>query len=222
MCPDLTPGRGSGTSPRNLAADLASTLPWHLYRQDTKYHMVIPMESLDRLDPASGQEMMAKIMGTEGESHLMAAMESMGAAGASMTSQFMQVVPEWTYYPASYDPESQTMASIFEAWLKYGVDEAYDENARDIMGMLKEMSYPYPVIGHRTLVGEGGKVSFAVLHDGLAEFYGPNAIDNVASPAQLEAWGKAFEAQDAMVMRRNSFNAVYVPELSNAPTGMNQ
>lgn len=204
-------------------AGIGGELPWLVFQQDTRYHLVLPMESLDRLDPATGEQIMGRIMGTEGESHLMAAMETMGMAGASMTSQFDQVMTDWSYFPAGYSPDKEyAAASVFEAWMKFGVDEAYAESTKNVMGMLTEMGYPYPVIGHRTLVGDGGKVSFVILHDGLADFYGSSSIENVASPAQLEAWGEEFAKRNQMVTKRNSFNVVYVPDLSNPATGMDQ
>ena len=108
--------------------------------------------------------------------------------------------------------------------LKYGMETetAFDESTKDVMGMLTEMGYPYPVLGHRTLVGDGGKVSFVVLHDGLADFYGPNSIESVANEAQMEAWGEEFAKRNQMVTKRNSFNVVFLPDLSNPATGTNQ
>jgi len=198
-------------------AGVSAELPWEVYRQDTRWHLVLPMPDLTRFDPANEAAFMEMFAGTPGEAHLGQAMQIMSANSAPMTSELMLLVEDWTYFPTDFYMGSQTGASVFEAWVKVGAEETFNESTKDLFAMLTEMNYPYAVLGHRTLVGDGGKVTIVVLHDGLDSFYGANSLDSVASSVQMEAWGELMTARDDMVTKRNSFNVQYDADLSNSP-----
>ena len=103
---------------------------------------------------------------------------------------FVQV-PEWTYWPqeGGVVPGEHAGLMIFQDWVRFGSLQAYDGNTKELIGMIAESGFPYPVIGHRTVIGEGGVTSFVVLHDGLDQFYGEKALVNYLTEAGLaEKW----------------------------------
>ncbi len=104
--------------------------------------------------------------------------------------------------------------------MRPGSGEEYGESSAGIMAMLKEIGYPYPVYGHRVIMGEENLAYFVILHDGLGNFYGEKDFGNYLQAAGAgEKWSAHMDARGSLVFRNDMFQSQFRKDLSYTPQG---
>lgn len=199
-------------------ADLAARYGWALYRDSFDFYLVEWPESMAYFDDP--EQWMRQFEGTPGHETLMGAFGMFEEVDVSSTSWVEATVPEWSYMPEdpAVGPRDYQGVYVVQDWVKFGHQQAFAENTRAIIGLLGEIGYPYPVFGHRGVIGEGGQVTFVIVHDGLDRFYGENSVERLlAAAGKQEEWGRLMEARSPMLLKAASFTAAYLPEHSYEP-----
>ncbi|MFQ5680328.1 MAG: hypothetical protein ACE5HP_12825 [Gemmatimonadota bacterium] len=195
-------------------ASLAGEFGWSTYQDGSKYHIVTWHQSMGNLD----DEMLwqRQFVGTPGEALLGEAFAMFAEVQASGSSHIAEAVPEWTYEPENgLDGDDAVGAVVFRDWVEFSQQEAFDANTKELIALLGEMDFPYPVYGHRVRVGDIGQCYFVVLHDGLDHFYGDKSIEKFIEAAGVgEKWGTAMQARGPMMRSTDSFNVAYREDLS--------
>lgn len=200
-------------------ADLSPEFAWQMYSENGNYHLVTWPESMAEFDKEG--EFEAQFVGTPGEATLQEAFSMFEELHVTTESFILDTPPDWTYMPeGGMEMSNVEGIMVFQAWVAPGKYEAYEENTKELMGLLAEMNFTYPVIGHRTMIGDQGRTSFVVPHDGLANFYGENNMEAHLERSGLgDQWSALFEKRMELVRKLDSFPAVFRAELSYNPEG---
>jgi len=203
-----------------VEAELDPRFAWDAYRRDNIVYFVTWHESLvDFEDP---EAFVRAFQGTSVEDRVMAAFERSTAFHVRQgSSEISRARPD-----LSYMPETPAMAEgehggvfVLRQW-PMGDMAAYEESIKDFMGMLTEMSGPYPVLLSQNLIGRGGYV-IAVPFDDLGSFYGPSSLTAGLEASGMTArWREHEAAHRQLVSDVESFHVMYLPEHSYRPAGM--
>jgi hypothetical protein len=199
-------------------ANLGYEFRWAVHQNGSAYDFVgwrTSMASFD--DPNRFVEAFA---GTAGEATMQEAFGMFAQMDVPTDTEVLLTVPEWTYWPSEGGvvPGEHAGLMIFRDWVKFASNQAFDENTKQLMSMIAEAGFPYPVIGQRMVVGEGGVAAFVVLHDGLDQFYGEKSLINYLTEAGLgEKWGEVIGARGAMMRRTVNYATTFRPDLSYLP-----
>ena len=200
------------------AGNLSSEFSWAVYEVGSEFHFVGWRTSMASFDDPN--RFINAFQGTGGEAIMQEALGMFSQLVVPSHTTVQVAVPEWSYWPdgPGQMPEDFAGAMVFNAWVKFGSNQAYNENTLTLFELLEGMEFPYPVFGNRTVVGDGDLTSFIVLHDGLANFYGENNLGNYLQAAGLgEDWGEMIEARDGMLRKAMSFPAGFRADLSYLP-----
>jgi hypothetical protein len=191
---------------------------WAVHQNGSKYEFVGWRTSMGSFDDPMA--FINAMQGTPGEATLQEAFGMYAQMDIPTDMTVFAQVPEWTYWPAEGGviPGEHAGLMVFMDWVPFANNQAFDENTKQLIALLQEMGFPYPVIGHRTVIGEGGVASFVLLHDGLDQFYGEKAMDNYLTEAGMAAkWGEVIEARLGMMRRSMNYPSVFRPDLSYLP-----
>ena len=159
-------------------ANLGYEFRWAVHQNGSEYGFVGWRTSMASFDDPNA--FVDAIGGTAGEATMQEAFGMYGQLDIATDMEVFVTVPEWTYWPAEGGvvPGEHAGLMIFRDWVKFASNQAFDENTKQLMSMIAESGFPYPVIGQRMVVGEGGVAAFVVLHDGLDQFYGEKSLIN--------------------------------------------
>jgi hypothetical protein len=199
-------------------ADMAYQFRWAVHQNGSKYDFVGWRTTMGSFDDPNA--FINAMQGTPGEATMQEAFGMYAQMDIPTDMTVFVQVPEWTYWPAEGGvvPGEHAGLMIFQDWVKFASNQAFDENTKELIGMLQESGFPYPVIGHRTVIGEGGVASFVLLHDGLDQFYGPKALSKyLADAGMVERWGEVIQARGGMMRRTMNYPTVFRPDLSYLP-----
>lgn len=199
-------------------ADMAPEFRWVVHQDGSQYQILNWRTSMASFDDPN--RFINQMQGTAGETTMQEALGMYAQMDVPTEMKVSVQVPEWTYWPGEGGvvPGEHAGAMMFNDWVKFGSNQAYDENTKELIGMLEAAGFPYPVIGNRALIGEGGLATFAVLHDGLDQFYGEKTLINYLEEAGVaEQWGEVFEARGPMLRRSTSYPLTFRPDLSYRP-----
>lgn len=191
---------------------------WAVHQNGSKYEFAGWRTTMGSFDNPNA--FIEAMQGTPGEATMQEAFGMYAQLDVPTDMTVYVQVPEWTYWPAEggVAPGEHAGLMVFVDWVPYANNQAFDENTRQLIAMLGEMGFPYPIMGHRTLIGEGGVATFVLLHDGLDKFYGENAMENYLSEAGLaEQWGEVIQARRGMMRRSMSYPSYFRPDLSYMP-----
>ena len=132
------------------------------------------------------------------------------------TSQMAVHVEDWSYEPeGGLEAGTQTGAVVFQTWVRPGMNEEYSENTEAVMGLMKEIGYPYPIYGHRVAMGDENLTFFVVLHDGLSDFYGAKSFGALIEASGAgERVSEVFEARGALTYNNDSYQVEWRRDLS--------
>jgi hypothetical protein len=191
---------------------------WAVHQNGSNYEFVGWRTSMGSFDDPNA--FINAITGTPGEATMQEAFAMYAEMDIPTDMTVMVQVPEWTYWPeeGGVVPGEHAGLMIFMDWVRFSSNQAFDENTKQLIGLLKEVGFPYPVIGHRTVIGEGGLASFVLLHDGLDHAYGDKDLGKYLADAGVaEEWGAAIDARNGMMRRSMSYTSVFRPDLSYLP-----
>lgn len=202
-------------------ASLAPRFGWGLYVRDNTFYVVSNLESMAAFDDPDLWT--RQFEGTSGQATLDEAMGLFAEVRMRGEGAVERGVSEWTYTPATpaASLEEHGGVHVIEDVVKFGREEAFGENTKSLLTILEEIAYPYPVLASRTVIGRTGVVSFAVVYDDLASFYGENELEKLLAEAgKAGAWEALVAERRAMVSDVESFTARYLPAHSyRGPAG---
>lgn len=199
-------------------ADLGYDFRWAVHQNGSVYEFVGWRTSMASFDDPN--RFVDAFGGTAGEATFQEAAGMFAQLDIPTDMNVFVQVPEWTYWPSEGGvvPGEHAGLMVFQDWVRFASNQAFDENTRALIGILGEAGYPYPVIGHRSVIGEGGVASFVLLHDGLDQFYGENDLGKYLVEAGLaEKWGETIEARGAMMRKSMNHPTFFRPDLSYLP-----
>ena len=200
------------------AADLSADFGWSVYAEGNRFHVVTSHASMTEFEDE--EAFVREFQGTEGEALLGEAFEQFSSLDITASNSLSRTMPEWSYMPEDgMNEEDMQGVRVFQSWVRGGDnEEAFDENAKAAAALLGEMGWPYPVFASRVVFGEGGLITFAMVHDGLANVYGENAFDGYIETAGIgEKWGELFQARREMIRRNAVLDVTYRADLSYDP-----
>ncbi len=202
------------------AAEQANLAPehwWNVFQIDSRYIIVGSRASMGSFDDPN--YVLSEIRGTPGAAALDEAFAVYRTIDVPTRSEVHLQVPEWSYMPEGFYGSTEIAGvMVFEDWVPFAKQEAFDQNTRELLAALGEMDFPYPIFGSRTLLGENDKMTFVVVHDGLPAFYGENNIEGLIERAGMgERWGVLIEGRMGMMRKTASYPATYRPDLSYDP-----
>lgn len=197
-------------------AELAERFAWDVYQKDDVFQVVSWHQSLtDFEDPDLWYR---QFRDTPGQATIEEAFADMEGMDVRVTSSVHRGVSDWNYQPRdpAVDPSGPpTGIFLLHDRLAFGSEEAYAENSREVMAMLGELDYRYPVYGYRTVIGEGGQAIFAVLHDGEENFHGENALAKLLEASgKGGAWGELMDERMSLLRDHETYNVTHRPDLS--------
>lgn len=198
-------------------AELAPKYRWSVYQKDDAFYVVDWPESMADFDDQD--EWYRQYQGTPGEATLNEAFEAMAGLDVAHDMWVDEELTELAYEP----PEPMEFGDhggvwIATEWIRMGQEEAVAENTRNLTALLEEIGFQYPVIFHRTRVGEGGRLSVVVPFDTPANLYGPKSLE-----AALEAsdagprWGQLMQERNGLLRDMESGLYMYRTDLSYMP-----
>jgi hypothetical protein len=193
---------------------------WATYQDGNDFHIVSWPENWAQLDDPNA---FAREIGAGAGAELM--QEAFGEfeeLWVTSNSQMAVHVEEWSYMPEDgLQVGDHTGAVVFETWVRPGMNEEYSENTEAVMGLMKEIGYPYPIIGHRVAMGDENRTFFVVLHDGLGDFYGAKSFGALIEASGIgESWSEVFEARSGLIYNNDSYQADWRQDLSySGPDG---
>jgi hypothetical protein len=199
-------------------ANLGYDFRWAVHQNGSAYEFVGWRTSMASFDDPN--RFIDAIGGTAGEATLQEAFAMFAQLDIPTDMEVFVQVPEWTYWPGEGGvvPGEHAGLMIFRDWVKFASNQAFDENSRQLIGMLQEVGFPYPVIGQRSVIGEGGVAAFVLLHDGLDQFYGEKDLGKYLVDAGVgEKWGELIAARGAMMRKSMNYPTIFRPDLSYLP-----
>jgi hypothetical protein len=202
------------------AAQLPAKYGWNIWVKDFDVaiaSMAPNMASFD--DPEAWRR---QFQGTPGEAMLNEAMGRMMTQIAAQPSlrEVYEQVDSWSYVPAEVSFEEPSFAQRHDFWVKPGMGEAFEKVVKDIMAFQGEMKSPYPVYGYRMQFGDAGRVTFLVMNDGWADFYGKNDMEAKMEAAGTTAkWEGIMDALRDTITSYESSQMEYVADLSYSGLG---
>jgi hypothetical protein len=195
-------------------SDLDPKYRWAVYQVGNDFHFVTWPENWASLDDSGAW--VREVSAGEGGALMQEAFEELWVtANSHMAAQ----VDEWSYVPEEgLQAGDHTGAVMFRAWVRPGRAEEYSENTAGIMTMLDEMDFPYPVYGHRVLMGDENLTYFVVLHDGLSSFYGDNSFEAFLEATGMgEAWGEHMSARNELIYATDFWQSTWRRDMSYMP-----
>lgn len=200
-------------------AELEPRFRWGVYQKDDTYYVVDWPESMADFDDQD--EWYRQYQGTPGEATLNEAFEAMAELDAAHDMWVDEELAELAYEPPQpMEFGDQGGVWIATEWVRMGQEEAIAENTRRVTALLEEIGFEYPVIFHRTRVGQGGRLSVIVPYDTQANLYGSKSLE--AALAASEAgprWGQLMQERNALLRDMESGLYVYRADLSYMPEG---
>lgn len=196
-------------------AGLESRFDWDVYQKDGAFHLVSWHASLT--DFEDEDLWYRQFEGTPGQATMEAAFAELSGLNARVRTDVHRHLPDLSYMPAEPAVEPAMHRGIFlvRDWVAFGSEESFRENTKAVLALLEEVGYRYPVHVHRTVIGDNGLFVLAVLHDGEANFHGPNALRGLLEKAgKGEAWGKVMQDRMSLLRNHETYNVTYRPELS--------
>ncbi len=199
------------------AADLSADFGWAVYSEGNRFHIVTGHASMTEFEDE--EAFVREFQGTDGEALMGEAFAKFAGLDITGSNSLSRTMPEWSYIPEDGMPEEDLQgARVFQTWVRGDHEEAFDENAKAVAALLGEIGLPYPVLASRVVFGEGGLVTFALLHDGLANLYGENSFGGYLERSGTgEKWGELFQARREMIRRNDAFDVNYRADLSYDP-----
>ena len=198
-------------------SNLDAKYGWSVYQQDNKYHFVTWPENWASLDDQGAW--VREVGEGEGGALMQEAFAEFQDLWVTSESHMAGLVEEWSYMPEDgLQPGDHTGAVIFESWVRPGKAEEYSENTAEIMKMLGETGIPYPIYGHRVLMGDENLTYFVVLHDGLSDFYGEKSFGAFIEAAGIgEEWAALFEARSELIYASDNYQTTWRQDMSYMP-----
>ena len=199
---------------------LDARFAWNTYRWDNTFWFVSSNPTLADLEDPNA--MAAAFQGTAAEGRVMAAFEAAGGLNAlSYDSQVLRINPELSYQPETpaFGEEGPGGVYIVEQWVRGGARADWEASTRELMGILGAINGGYPVLVAEDLIGDGG-VSFVVIFDDPATFYGEGSLENaLAGTGHEEHWAQVAERHAGTLARSSSQMMMRLPDLSYQPEG---
>lgn len=204
-----------------MEVDLDARFAWDAYRWDNAIYFVTWHDSMaDFEDP---EAFVRAFQGTAVADRVMAAFESTGSLRViEGINEVYRSRPDMSYMPATpgVEPGGQEGVYVIRQWPAGGDPSAYEESAKDFMGMLTEMGAPYPVFTSQNVIGRGGYV-IAVPFESMSSFYGENSLEQgLAQSGMGDRWMRHEAEHRALLADAETFHLWYLPEHSYRPEGM--
>ena len=190
---------------------------WSVYQQGNEYHFVTWPENWASLDDQGAW--VREVGAGDGADLMQEAFAEFEELWATSESHMAGWVEEWSHMPEDgLQAGDHTGAVIFENWVRPGRGEEYGENTASLMKMLGETGFPYPIYGHRVLLGDESLTYFVVLHDGLSDFYGEKSFGAFIEAAGIgEEWAALFEARNDLIYANDNYQTTWRQDLSYLP-----
>lgn len=198
-------------------SNLSAKHAWSVYQNGNDFHIVSWPENWASLDD---QDAMWREIGEGAGAELMQeAFAEYGELWVTSESFMANHIEAWSYMPEDgLQPGEHTGAVAYQNWIRPGKGEEFSENTVGIMAMLKEINYPYPVYGHRTIMGDENRASFVILHDGLGNFYGEKDFATYLEAAgESEKWSNHMDARSELVYDNDMMQMQWRKDLSYLP-----
>ncbi len=195
-------------------AQLSNDYSWSFYQENIfEYRLVYPIKNMAYFDDEMAW--MRQFEGTPGQAPLMAAFQQLNATAATTVSNLVtQSVPGWGY-ETGMDMANLPVAHVDEIWLKPGVEEQYDALMKEFMAFVKEMGYPYPMMGFRPRIGGTGEHHIVTWFDSRENFYGENNLDRmIEAKGAQERWTGMLGRFTQLITRAHHFDSDYRPDMS--------
>lgn len=197
---------------------LDAAFAWNTYRWDNTFWFVSSNPTLADLEDPNA--MAAAFQGTAAEGRVMAAFETAGGlTPLSSDTQVLRINPELSYMPeeTAFGEEGPAGVYIIEQWVKGSARSDWEASTTELMGILGAIGGGYPVIVAEDLIGDGG-MSFVVIFDDLATFYGEGSLENaLAGTGHEEHWAEVAERHAGTLSRSSSQMMMRLPNLSYQP-----
>lgn len=202
------------------AAEMAGLSPdyrWAFMNDMYTYTLVFPFKDMAYWDDPDQWE--RQFEGTEGAEALQAAFEAFSEIDTRVVaSEVMEHVQDWSYTPATLPAATAENAHLTVFWLKSGVGDEFTEVTKDIMALLKEVGYTYPVAGHRVHFGDTNRRIFVTWFDNKSSFYGEKSLMAVLERKGAgERWGELMGSLSALIIDGDHSDVVYKLEMSYWP-----
>lgn len=160
--------------------DVGSDYAWHFWSDGFDYVVVNEIPDFAAFDDPTAW---MRQFGEEGGKQLGEVFKRMDeevGVKASMR-EIIEQVPEWTYEPEG--APQPAYGTLYTFRLKPGKAEAFGDLAAEFVQAWTDMDYPYAIHGHRTHLGDVGKVDFLIFYDDRSAFMGENNVEKVAERA---------------------------------------
>jgi hypothetical protein len=196
------------------ASDLSAEYGWHIWVDGFDVVIASPTPNMAAFDDPMAW--MRQFEGTPGQEALNEAMEMMGDIAAQPVSrEVWEVVDDWSYSPETPPFERPGHAELFEFWMKPGMQEDFQELAKEIAAFVGEHGAGYPMTGYRFQFGDVGRAAFIVFLDDWGAYYGPNAMDKkIAGTPAEEEWEAIMTRFRDCITDFEKTQIDYVPDLS--------
>jgi nucleotide-binding universal stress UspA family protein len=197
-------------------AGLGHKYAWTMMNTAFTYTMVFPFEDFSYWDDP--QQWMRQFQGTEGEEKLQEAIQEFYRLDTRVVaSEVLEHVKEWSYQPEASE-RTKGFANITEFWLKSGKEQQYGELVKDVVTVLEEIGYPYPITGHRVHFGDSGRTVFVTWYDDRASYYGVNSLERLLREKDaLARWGELLSRLPELVLDLSDRDATIKPRMSYWP-----
>jgi len=204
-----------------VAANLGPEWGWEIWLRDFEVGIISTTENMAAFD--DDEAWMRAFEGTPGEEMLTAAFEKFEAdITATITSrEVFELEEAWSYAPGEAGIEEVGFAEVLEFWIKPGMQMAFEGLAGEIGVFLAELGGPYPVNVFRTLMGDVTKVTYVVLNDGWADYYGPRSMEaGLAASGMSEEWEALMDRFLDCITESKTSRMTFLADLSYAGPGM--
>jgi hypothetical protein len=198
-------------------SDLDAKYRWAVYQEGNKFRFVTWPENWASLDDQGAW--VREVGAGEGGAMMQEAFAEFEELWVTSESHMAGMVEEWSYVPEDgLQAGDHTGAVVFQTWVRPGMAEAYSENTAGIMTLMGEIGFPYPIYGHRVLLGDENLTYFVVLHDGLSDFYGEKSFGAFIEAAGVgEEWAAHFEARNELVYATDTWQSTWRQDMSYLP-----
>jgi len=198
------------------AANLAD-YRWVFWNDLYTYTLVFPVADMAYFnDP---DQWMRGIFGTAGEETLTAAFATLGPIQSDiMLNQIVVTDASLSYQPATPPSGPPMFAHVDIATIKGGQEEAFNAAVQEFMKFFADIGYPYPITGHRVLLGDTQRVDFVTFYDSKAAYHGPNNMVDLAEAAGMgDAMGTLSDRMTATITDWMHFDQEAKPDMSYWP-----
>jgi len=152
---------------------------WHFWSSDKGFLLYYPIPNFAYFDDP--MQLWRQFDGTPGEDLRNEFFAGMQSIPQSTKTEVVETIPSLTYWPEGYSDVGASHVH-FEWLATGGSEDAWMENARGWIALMKKVGYPYGVRAYRTRIGDE-RMIWVFFVPRTADFYADEAWDDLIEAA---------------------------------------